>query len=417
VRPFEFTPSAGPRLQRCLGGSVLPNVDEDWESAQRGRALHGYMRALALGRTRREALVSVPEEWRADAERIAPVEDVASGRPEAGLALSLESGAALLLGEDMTREQVRGRKPPGSIGMLLDWLSAESETAVVRDWKTGWMEDLASASEHLQLRTYTAAALLALGKPYGRGELWHWDGVRWRVDAVTMDWLGAQEALEEVSELVAKARAAQVTHAERGELPRLAVGPWCTWCPAQRACPALTGGLVAVLKGEATPRPIAELTPEEAGRAYEMVRQLRARLDGLEADLKTLAGRTPLPLPGGKVLRLQEVERTSVDVEAAREWLTQRYGEAIPSAAETVRRSMSWESLGDALRENVLPGLLQAHAEKRLGGRKPSLAKLLEEARSGLEVVGAVKVSVHTQVRATAPESPDAQPPEPGAEG
>ena len=417
MKPFEFTPSAGPRLQRCLGGAVLPAVDEDWESAQRGRALHGYMRSLALGKARKEALALVPEEWRTDAERIAPVEDIASGRPEVGLSLDLTTGEARLLGEDMTREQVREMKPPGSIGMLTDWLSVEPGTTVVRDWKTGWMEDLAPAAEHLQLRTYTAAALLALGKPHGRGELWHWDGVRWRVEAVTLDWLGAEEVLEEVRELVAKARTAQAAYAERGELPRLAVGPWCTWCPAQRACPALTGGLVAVLRGEATPRPVAELTPEEAGSAYEMVRQLRARLDGLEADLKTLAGRTPLPLPGGKVLRLQEVERTSVDVDAAWGWLAQRYGEAVPKAAENVKRTMSWESLGDSLRENVLPGLLQAHAEKRLAGRKPSLARLLDEARSGLEAVGAVKVSVHTQVRATALELPDAQPPEPGSEG
>lgn len=418
MRPFEFTPSAGPRLRRCLGGAVFPVVDEDWESAQRGRALHGYMRSLALGKTRKESLPLVPDDWRADAERIAPVEDITSGRPEVGLWLNLETDAAGMLGEDMTREQVRERKPQGSIGMLLDWLSVEPDTAVVRDFKFGWQEDLAPASEHLQLRTYTAAALLALGKPCGRGELWHWDGVRWRVDVVVMDWLGAMEVLEEVRELVSKARAVQAAHAERGELPRLSVGPWCTWCPAQRACPALTGGLVAVLRGEATPGPVATLTPEEAGRAYEMVRQLRSRLDGLEADLKVLAGRTPLPLPSGKVLRLQEVERTSVDVEAAWAWLEQRYGDAVPRAAETVRRSMSWESLGDALRENVLPGLLQAHAEKRLGGRKPSLARLLEEARSGLESVGAVKVSVHTQVRATVPELPaDAQPPEPRAEG
>jgi hypothetical protein len=107
-----------------------------------------------------------------------------------------------------------------------------------------------------------------------------------------------------------------------------------------------------------------------------------------------------------------------VDVEAATPWLAQRYGEVVPKAAEQVKRSMSWEALGDALRVHVLPGLQMAHADGRLPGRKPSLARLMDEARTGLEAVGAVKVSVHTQVKACMPELPaDAQPLEPGTEG
>jgi hypothetical protein len=406
VTPFNFTPSAGPRLMQCLGGAVLPNVSEEYESAERGRALHDYLRSLAHGTPRSEALASVPKAWREDAERIATVEDVESGRPEVGLSLDLETGAASLLGEDLTRDQVRDRKPQGSIGMLADWISTEPETAVVRDWKMGWCEDLGPAAEHLQLRAYTAAALLALGKPYGRGELWHWDGVRWWVDATTLDWLGAQEVLDEVRALVARANAAREAYAATGELPRLAIGRWCSWCPAQRACPALTGGLVAVLRGEALPAPVAELTPEQAGQAWELVRQLGARLDVLKADLQALAERVPLPLPDGKVLRLQEVARTSVDADKAAPWLAQRYGEAVPAAAVQVKRTVSWEGLQDALRVHVLPGLQQAHAEHRLAGRKPTLAALAKEARAGLEAVGAVTTTVHTQVKSVRPELP-----------
>lgn len=417
VKPFEFTPSAGPRLQKCLGSAVLPNVSEEYESAERGRALHDLMRLLALGKARNEAMALVPAEWREDADRIAPVEDITAGRPEVGLWLNLDVGAAGMLGEDMTREQVREQKPHGSMGMLLDWLSVEPETAVVRDWKMGWQEDLAPAAEHLQLRIYVAAALLALGKPRGRGELWHWDGVRWRVDFVEMDWLGAQEVLDEAHMLRTDGHEARKAHTRDGTLPRLAVGRWCTWCPAQRACPALTGGLLSVLRGDVLPVPVAELTPEQAGRAYELVRQLKARLIGLEADLESIAERTPVPLPDGKMLRLQQVERTTIDVEKAAPWLAKRFGVEVPQAAERVKRSMSWEALGDALREHVLPGLQQAHAEKRLSGKKPTLAPLLEECRAGLTAVDAVRVSSHTVCKPCSPELPDAQPPEPGGEG
>lgn len=403
MKPFEFTPSAGPRLLRCIGGAVLSNVSEDYASAERGRALHDFMRSLALGVPRGDVLAAVPEDWREDAERIAPVEDVASGRPEVGLALDLTTGEARALGEDMTREEVRAAKPPGSIGMLLDWLSVETDTAVVRDWKMGWQEDLGAATEHLQLRAYVATALLALGKPKGRGELWHWDGIRWRVDVVEMDWLGAQEALDEVRGLVARVEAARDAHARRGELPRLAVGRWCTWCPAQRACPALTGGLVAVLRGEVAGGPVAEMTPEEAGRAYETVRQLRTRLDGFMTDLEMLASRTPLPLPDGKELRLQEVERMSVDVDAAAPLLSARFGSAVPDAATKVRRSMSWEGLGDALRIHALPAALKEWQDGGGVGRKPTLARMLDQTRAELERAWAVRVSVFTSVRPSQP--------------
>lgn len=415
---MNITPSAMPRLVKCLGAVVLPNVDEEWDSTARGRALHDYLRRRALGEARDVAIAALPEEWRADAERMDVPEFVTQGRPEVGMALDAAAGTARLLGEDMTRESVRAARAPHEIGMLADWLAVEGDTVVVADYKAGWQEDLGPAAEHLQLLTYTAAALLALGKPYGRGELWHWDGVRWRVDSVTLGWLEAQEVLEEVRALLARANAAREKHAATGELPRLSRGRWCAWCPAQRACPALTGGLVALLKGDALPGPVVDFTPEQAGQAYELVTLLESRLDGLKADLRALAERNPLPLPGGKVLRLQEVERTSVDVDKAAPWLAKRYGDAVPQAAEKVTRSMSWESLTDALRVHVLPGLLTAHAEGRLPGKKPTLARLKEEARSGLEAVGAVKVSVHAQVRACVPELPaDAQPPEPGSEG
>jgi hypothetical protein len=75
---------------------------------------------------------------------------------------------------------------------------------------------------------------------------------------------------------------------------------------------------------------------------------------------------------------------------------------------------MSWQAIEDALRVHVLPGLLQAHREKRLAGRKPTLAALRKEVRSGLAAVGAVNVSTFVQCKPVWPELPDET--DPGAE-
>lgn len=396
---FRFTPSAGPRLEKCPGSAVLPNVNEEWESANRGRALHSYLEALALGTPRPAALASVPDDWRKDAERIDVPEDIDKGRPEMGLALNLSDGTARVLGERMTRESVKAALLPEEIGMVPDWTTIADGVPVVRDWKMGWQEDLGAAADHLQLLAYVATTLLALGSDRARGELHHWDGVCWRVDSVEMDWLAAQAVLDRVRALLDRMRDVQAEHATTGALPRLSVGAWCSWCPAQRACPALSGGLLALVEGQ----PL-DMTPERLGQAYRGLLVARARLDKMLEDVRTLATQTPIPLEGGKVLRLEEVARTSIDVEKALPVLVERYGERLASAAVQVKRSIPWEALRDALRTEQLPELAQAHNDGRMPGRKPTLAALDRDARALLEAMGAVEVKTHTQLREVVPQ-------------
>lgn len=389
---FRFTPSSGPRLEKCLGAAVLPNVDESWESSERGRALHTYMERRASGDSRQVALAAVAEKWRDDAERIDVPEDVDKGCPEVAMALDLAKGTARVLGERMTRESARKATRSSEIPMVPDWLAlAGTSSAVLRDWKMGRMEDLEAAREHLQLLTYAATALLAYGLETVRAELWHWDGLRWWVDSVTLDWLDAESVLDRVRALLGKADAAREAYARDKVLPRLSVGAWCSWCPSRRACPAVAAPVDMALGrgGEWT-----ETTPEGLGAAYEALLQAQAWIDERLTDVRRLAESGPLPLPSGKVLRLQEVETRKVDVEAALPVLEARFGAAVAQAAVKRTASIPWQYLNDALRHNVLPERLAQHKE----GRKPSAAALAREAREALLAAGAVKVSTHTQL-------------------
>lgn len=415
----SFTPSAGPRWERCLGSAVLPQASEEFDSTSKGKALHAFLRSVGLGVTRQDALTDVPEPFRKDAERVDVPEDIVHGWPELGLALDLTKGTARAFRPDMTREQVFTARLPHEVGMLPDWVAVQGERALVRDWKIGWQEDLGPAADHLQLLIYTASALLAFAKDEARGELWHWDGVRWRVDGVTLDFLGALEVLERVRTLTEKTKLARREYESNGTLPRLSLGKWCAWCPAQRACPARSLAVrEAIQRADGAGEPLAAMNPQEAGQAYQRLKLARTAIDAMLVDLESIAGQTPLPLPDGTVLRQQEREVTRIDAPAAEEWLRKTFGDAAAGAAVETKVVMTWEGLKDALRTQVLPERLRAHAEGRLPGRKPTLAALVQQARGGLEATGAVQVSTYTACRPVRPElSADAQPPEPGFEG
>jgi hypothetical protein len=408
---MSLTPSAGPRVERCLGSAVLPQADEEHEGTERGRALHGFMTALALGRTRAHALASVSEDWREDAGRIEVPEDITSGRPEVGLALDVNAGTARALGEDMTREQVRAARRSDETGMLLDWVAIQDTTGVVRDWKFGWQEDLGPASEHLQVLVYGASTLLAWALEAVRCELWHWDGVRWRVDAVTLDFVAALEVLDRWKRLLGRASEARTAYEARGVLPRLSVGKWCAWCPAQRRCPAQVASALAVLQQGDPASTAVEMAPEQAGEAWERLRVLESWARARREDIERIAGMTPLPLADGKVLRAQDVERTSPIPEKGAEWLARRFGPEVAAAAAETKVTMSWGGALDAIRQHVIPEMKRAHEEKR--GPKPSLAALEREMRMALAAMDGVKVSRFTQVKPMAPELPAAaEPPE-----
>lgn len=410
---MSLTPSAGPRVEKCLGSAVLMQVDEEHEGTERGKALHAFLAALALGKTPAEALTLCPEDWRKDAEAIEVPEDITSGRPEVGLALDSDAGTARVLGEDMTREQVRNARMPHETGMVLDWVSIQGDLVIVADHKFGWQEDLAPAAEHLQLLVYAATALLAWGKEVARGELRHWDGVRWRLDSVALDFVGALEVLERWRSLRNRVHDARNAYEVRGAVPRFSIGKWCAWCPAQRACPAQVSAALAVLgAGDPAGKPL-EMTPAQAGEAWERFRLIETWAEKYRKGIEAMADKVQIPLSSGEVLRAQEVVKASPDPELAASWLAQRFGPEVAQTATVTKVSMSWEGINDAVRAHVLPAAEQAWRDGR--GKKPSMASIAREVREALKATGAVRVTGYVQVKPVWPELPAET--EPGTAG
>lgn len=408
-----FTPSALPRLARCLGSMVLERADEVLPSMERGTSIHAYLERIANGATPSESLAKAPEKWREDcaAVDLGGLPPLASGLAEVGFLLDVDAGTACVAPDAHTREAVRAEARNGETPMLVDWLAQDGEgRGIVLDWKSGRSEDLARAAVNLQIRTYAATALLAYGWESVRYGLIRVDGDWPYWDMAEMDWLGAQEVLEEVRALRAAAVAAVEAHAKDGALPPLRLGPWCDWCPSARFCPARTRGVLALLDGTAG-RAVSEasaMAPEAAGELYSRLLAAEDAVKTMLADLKALAKQVPLPLPSGKVLAPVERSETSPDAERVVSVLARVYGEEAARAA-LVQPSpkTSWAHLKDWAEAYVLPERQRAWDENRGAkkGRRPSAGVVAGEIRKALEAAGAVKVSSWLEVRELAPDA------------
>ncbi len=395
-----FTPSAFPRLKRCLGALVLPTVDEELPQMTRGTEGHSYLQRIANGATPSESLAKVEDEWREDcaAVELGALPPLASGLAEVGFLLDVDAGAARVLGANQTREGVKAAARDGETRMLVDWLAQDGTGGVVLDWKFSRSEQIAPAARNLQIRTYAATALLAYQWEVVRYGLIRVDGDRPRWDMAEMDWLEAQDVLSEVRELRTAGLVAVEAYAKDGTLPPLRLGPWCDWCPAARQCPARVRGVLAVLDGSAG-RAVAgmrEMSPEEAGELYSRLVSARDAVDTMLGDLKALAKQVPLPLPSGKVLAETEKSEASPDPERVVGVLTRLYGEdAARHALIQPTPKTSWAHLkawGEAY-------LLAERQRASAGTVAVELRKMLESA-------GAVKRSTYLAVAEVSPESP-----------
>lgn len=416
------TPSSYPRLAKCLGAAALPNASETLPSMSRGTAIHAYLERCGNGMSPAESLARVPAEWRSDCEAI-PLDklpDLTTGTSELAMAWRPSTGECRIIGKGFSREGARARVGPDEVPMLADWAALTGPgQGVLCDWKSGWQDQLAPAAEHLQLLTYGAVYLLAMGLEEVHLYLCHpdretpgWDG------PAVMDRLDAEAHLERIrTDILEASAAAHRAREERGVLPPLHVGPWCAWCPAVRQCPAQVSALLAVLEGDAE-RAVehrVDLTDVQAGALWVQLKTAEKTAYALRMRLEAFARQAPLPLPDGNVLTTcteKDEEPKPLETFA---WMKANFGEDV--AYKAVQLGTTWKQIEKTLAEEVLPGQKKEHEEKQSKGRGPTKAGLLREVRAALLRAGAVEVTWTERVKSrsaakdsAAPALADAQP-------
>jgi RecB family exonuclease len=174
--------------------------------------------------------------------------------------------------------------------------------AFVRDFKS-YTATRAAQSLQLALLGLATARLTRLDEADVGMMVLRGDG-KWFIDRHVIDAYALVEIRERLRSIRARVIAAGVAM-EAGEMPAAHAGDHCTYCPAQRACPA-QAALVRTAAGwelATVKERIAALSDEEAGEAWVMIDRVADIAEAARKALRARARLAPIPIPGGKVLR------------------------------------------------------------------------------------------------------------------
>jgi hypothetical protein len=326
-----ITFSALPRVEVCPASAALPRDPErPAEYADRGTSRHLFLAAVPeLGAE--AALALVPEAHRAECAGIdlegLPLDNVET---EVSFAIHLETGRARLLGRNLARQyQLEPGEIAGTVDVLGPWY--------VGDYKGEHDDTPPPPADNLQLLAGAWAAAEVYGWDTVRVELIHLraDGSHWR-EAADLDAIALGAAMVRIRKAAARVSPEIVVRSGH-----------CRWCPSFGSCP----GTLALARRLVTPEVVeAEaqgLLATQAGHALQLVRVARKVLERVEAEIREVASREPIPLPGGKAYGPGEVRR--VKSGAALRVLRERYGEDVEAAARKVSTSM------DRIKEALAP--------------------------------------------------------------
>jgi hypothetical protein len=405
------TASALFRASKCPACFTLPWVQSTSPDAQRGIAGHRFLDLLGRGNTPAASLLDVPEEHRAMCEAIELEGLPIGGRgfhQEESFAFDLESAQCRTLGQGLDRNYSLARA--SEIVGTADVVGYGSSEAVrVFDYK---FEDYESHTPKVatnpQIR-FAALCAARCAKTEGAiGILIHIrpDGSHWEESAL-FDGLALDEVELELQTIARRVRAAGERVAA-GEVPDVARGEWCRYCPAVCACPAVVG-LVRAAAG-APSQTAADLRAalhdrETAAAAYRHLREVDSALKETWAALHVLAVEHPIDLGNGRVFGPVHSQRKAFNALKARAVLAEEYGTDIADNACTFDTSAA--AIERALRPVFKARAAAADEAKARGeaAKRVTLKATLEEAMGALAKAGAietkdsVKLSEHAAER------------------
>ncbi len=366
------------RIAVCHAAAALPQIIEAGESKPRdkGIATHAFLeRVAAVGRE--AALAEVDDEWR---DRCA---DINIAKLADRLTLTTELAVAYNWVDDTARilKPIAPRAyevdVDTEVPLTLDLAAYDQSADLVYsgDYKgpRAWLPE---PEQSMQL----GLGALALARIHGASGA-SVEYIRIRDDGTPrrfgaeLDVFGLESAAERVRRtmgLVANMRNAVAA----GVVPNVVEGPWCRYCPARQHCPAKTAAMRHVL-GDPQPVPyVLPLTPQNAARAYELLKKAKDTIKQIEGAIFAYAKTTPIPLgtePDGSERFFGEHRRPGNDVldgAIVHQVMTRLYdGQA---ANESVTMDATKSAIGDAVRKRLPEGEALA----------PNVKKVIDEVRA-----------------------------------
>ena len=305
-------------LINCPGSHLLRRVGKTTSRSLRGSIVHAFLaKAVADPASRDQYVLEVPEQYREYCDSLDVSGCLYGVKPglatEQAFMLDLRDGSAKCLGQILDRKYPERtvREIPCTVdvfGILGD------NTPMFLDWKSSL--DIGPIQHNWQMRTCAAAVLLATGATEVECRVAYYrdDGCLDMVPHI----FTAFDVEGYVNELSAAVNL--VEREARRQLPLLATGDWCTYCPCLTGCPAhtsLASNLIGEL-GDLASALSSGLSDEDAGRAWRKAKTAERVVLSVLDSLKTRARARRFPLGGGKAVGEITTSKTAFDSPKAR---------------------------------------------------------------------------------------------------
>lgn len=294
--------SSLPRVERCPTSHILMQTQDLTSDNEAGTIKHAYLAGVVnVGPD--AALALVPEAYKEACAAI-PLERVfPNGTDGLRAEVSVRWDHVTNKGR-FSSEEPRPTEVPGSADVVVPLFAGMPE---VWDYKTGW-RNVDEVKTNLQVGAYALAVARAYDADEVRARIKYLRGSWVQEDAVVFDGWDLETITERilaVKDQVRKARQMMEDfRAKRpgSDHPPVVTGRQCDYCPAVLYCPA-SKALTHVMSGGSGDLELEldrMITPENAGRALDYLKTIKALTGRIEGRIRAIAANHTLTLADGK---------------------------------------------------------------------------------------------------------------------
>lgn len=294
------TGSAVERGIRCAGSCVLSRAGHTGDGAVYGSTNH---KEIEDGDVTRPVVRRV-------------VEGAIDVRHEVSYALDVERRTVREIGVSLGRSY--GELSDTEIALTIDIECRKDGTWWVGDWKS--RARVAPVAENWQIRCAVIAIMARHSADVVIGFLGYLDDSE--LEQETFDAFHVTMWWDELRAMLSRIRKAAEVFSI-GQTPEVNSGTWCQYCPALPFCPAHTRLALSMLgELDGIDKAIGELTVDQCGRAWELLKRYDTIADRVRDTIRERAKRETVPLSNGRRLALVECKgRMSLDQKKAKELL------------------------------------------------------------------------------------------------